>query len=309
MTSIGEAGGPDGAQAEAVLASYAGTSVEAEVVVSMGFENAENSRGRFDLGTEVADSAGIVEAVLGLSEDAIVTCDRQARLTSWNPAAERLFGLTVREALRREFDGLFVEVARAEVRSVMAAAQAGDYIRRFESEGRRPDGLPVPVSMSLCPLELADAGVAGVLVIVRDVTEQRLAQAALADVEARLEEAEALSHVGSWMWDVRTGAVQWSGELHRIIGVGPHEFDGTLAAHLAQVHPADRPGLAAAMEQAVEAAKPFGLDCRIRPPGGKVRVVHLQARPTVGSEGKAIGLQGVGYEVPEPIGGQGRSTA
>lgn len=63
--------------------------------------------------------------------------------------------------------------------------------------------------------------------VVRDITEQRLARAILAEVEFRLREGEALSHIGSWLWDLRTGAVQWSTEFHRIHGVDPFDFDGT----------------------------------------------------------------------------------
>ena len=75
-------------------------------------------------------------------------------------------------------------------------------------------------------------GCCGIVGVARDITEQRLAQAALAETEARLREAEALAHVGRWLWDVGSGAVQWSEELHRIHGIDPRDFDGTLEAHL-----------------------------------------------------------------------------
>jgi len=292
---------------------YPWASVETGVVMSMVVEGAEDWLDW--LGHASSMSVALVEAILQMSDDAIVTCDGAGCLTSWSPAAERLFGLASSEALGRHFDGLFLEDARPDVGAVVAAALAGDCIRRFECEGLRPDGMPVPVAVSLCPLALVgdDQAVgddpAGVVMIVRDVTEQRLAQAALAEVEAHLEEAEALSHVGSWLWDVRTGAVQWSGELHRIMGIDPLEFDGTLAAHLALVHPEERQMVAAAMKEAVEAVKPFGVDCRIRLPDGGVRVVHFQARPTIGSKGVAIGLRGLGYEVSGPTADRDRSTA
>ena len=47
-----------------------------------------------------------------------------------------------------------------------------------------------------------------------------------------MEEGEALAHIGSWLWDLRTGAVQWSAEFHRIHGVDPLDFDGTFESHL-----------------------------------------------------------------------------
>ena len=98
--------------------------------------------------------------------------------------------------------------------------------------------------MPIVAVGLARARRAGAFIgavgVAQDLTETRLAQAALAEVEAALPGREALAHVGRWLWDVGTDAVQWSDELHRIHGVDPLDFDGTLDAHLAWSHPDDR---------------------------------------------------------------------
>ncbi len=139
--------------------------------------------------------------------------------------------------MARPLDVLFPEHLCDEVQAVIATVIAGDRIRHFETEVLRPDGMPLPVSLSLCPvLDPEDAPI-GVVVIVRDVTEQHLAQATLAEVDARMEEGEALAHVGSWLWDLRTGVVQWSNEFHRIHGVDPLDFDGTFESYLGLIHP------------------------------------------------------------------------
>ena len=100
--------------------------------------------------------------------------------------------------------------------------------------------MPQPVSLSLCSVLDKRGSNVGAVVIVRDVTEQHLAQATLAEVDARMVEGETLAHIGSWLWDLRTGAVQWSAEFHRIHGVDPLDFDGTFESYLALVHPDDR---------------------------------------------------------------------
>src|SRR5439155_17093174 len=51
------------------------------------------------------------EALLDVSPTAIVTLDKEGRITSWNPAAERMFGFTPEEAIGKEIDDL---VARSE---------------------------------------------------------------------------------------------------------------------------------------------------------------------------------------------------
>ena len=170
--------------------------------------------------------------------------------------------------------------------------------------------MPVPVSMSMRPV-LAGSDL---LVIARDITEQRLAQATLAEVETRLEAGEALAHMGSWLWDVRTGTVQLSAEFYRIHGIQPLEFDGTFDSYLGLVAPLDRERVRAAMRGSVASGHPFEDTYRVVRPDGQVRVVQVRAQPTLGSAGAAMGLRGIGHDVtersgtPEPGAGTGQEA-
>src|SRR5580698_9845015 len=181
----------------------------------------------------------IVGAVVEMSDDAIFTCNSDGMVTSWSATAERLFGFAAEEVLDEPLEALFPDHLSSEVQTVIATVLAGDRIRHFETEVVRPDGMPLPVSLSLCPLLDESKSPIGSVVIARDVTEQRLTQATLAEVEARMEEGEALAHIGSWLWDVRTGVVQWSSEFHRIHDVDPLNFGGTLESYLELIHDAD----------------------------------------------------------------------
>jgi PAS domain-containing protein len=78
-----------------------------------------------------------------------------------------------------------------------------------------------------------------------------------------LDEAEGLAHVGSWLLDVRTRAVQWSAEFHKIHGIDPLDFRGTLEAHLELIHPEDRDSVRAAMEHSVALGRPFRREYRV----------------------------------------------
>ncbi len=186
--------------------------------------------------------------------------------------------------------------------SVLEAVAAGDAVRRFESELVRCDGMPLAISLTACPV-LGDAEPVGAILVARDITEQRLDQAALAEVEARVREGEALAHVGSWLWDVRTGAVQWSDECHRIHGVDPLAFDGTFEFHLRCVHPDDRVGVRAAMDAAVAQRHAFDAEYRVVRPDGDVRFLHARAQPALGSAGTVLGLRGIAQDVTELSGG------
>lgn len=244
----------------------------------------------------------LLATVIEMSDDAIFTCDAEGRVTSWSAPAGRLCGSLADDVLDRPLTGLFPAHLRDEVQRSIATVLTGDRIRNFETEILRPDGMPVPVSLSLSPLLDIDKVTVGAVVLARDTTEQHLAQATLAEIDARMEEGEALAHIGSWLWDLRTGAVQWSAEFHRIHGVDPLDFDGTFESHLGLIHPEDRDDVRAAMVASVELGRQFNGEYRVVRPDHEVHLVQVRAQPTFGSTGKALGLRGIGQDVTSSAG-------
>ncbi len=243
--------------------------------------------------------ASVLDAVLETSNDAVFVQRADATITSWNPAAERLFGCAAGAVLGRSCIDLFSAHLRADVEQLFAAALAGDRIAHYESEVVRDDGMPVPISLSLTPVSDGSGGAAALVLIARDITEQRLAQASLAEIDARVRESEALAHVGSWLWDLRTGAVQWSHEFHRIHGIDPLDFGGTLDAHVEAIHADDRSRVRTKMEAAVALSRAFEDEYRVVRPDREVRDVYVRAHPAAGSAGSVVGLRGIGQDVTD----------
>jgi PAS domain-containing protein len=154
------------------------------------------------------------------------------------------------------------------------------------------------VSLSVSPLFDRAGRPAGSVSVAQDITEKRLAQASLAEVEARLREGEALAHVGRWLWDVGTGTVQWSEEFHRLHRVDPLAFAGTFDAYMACIDRADRDRIAAAMGDAVASGRPFEDEYRVAG-GGVGRRIYARAEPMVDSSGVVVGLRGIGHDVTD----------
>ncbi len=252
--------------------------------------------------TEPARSAAelrprVLEAVVDISDDAVFSLDTEGHITSWNRSAERIFGHREAEIVGRDLAVLFPPHLRHDVAAVFETVSAGDRVSHFETEIERSDGMLSPISLSACRILAGDATVVALAVVARDITEQVLAQATLAEVESRVRESEALAHVGGWLWDVHSGAVQWTDELHRIHGVEPRDFEGTLDAHLAPVHDDDRDVVRAAMEASVESGRRFEQEYRVRRPSGELRWLHASATATVGSAGTVVGLRGIAQDL------------
>jgi len=234
---------------------------------------------------------GYLAAIVQSCNDAIYSVDRNGDIRAWNPAARALFGYDATEVLGWRSTRLFPEDRWADQEVVLRRVLGGEVLGHVETDVLRADGASVPALLTVSPIRDLQARVIGASVIARDVTEQRLALATLADSEQRLRESEALAHVGSWVVDLATGVVQWSEELHRIHGVHPDEFEGTLDAALAFVHPDDRP--------AALPAAPREAEFRIVRRDGTVRWLFSRGQHVLDGRSAVIGMRGICQDVTE----------
>ena len=116
------------------------------------------------------------------------------------------------------------------------------------------------------------------LATLRAAAARNEAEAALRRNEALLGRAEALAHVGSWEWDMRTQALQWSEETYRIQGFDPYEVEPETGLAMERTHPEDRAALKAKLDDVVNGeALSSELDYRILLPDGEIRWVHTKA--------------------------------
>lgn len=227
-----------------------------------------------------------------LSALALFSQDSDGRIVRWNRGAERIFGYSEDEIVGEALTSIAPSHLQADLDVVEERVAAGERIDRVFTEIQRKDGMPVPIALSVAPVFDSMGAVVGAMGVAQELTETRLAQAALAEVEQRFGEWEALAHVGRWLWDVGTDAVQWSDELHRMHGIDPLEFEGTLTAHLSVVHPDDRDRVRSLMEGAVATSQPFEDEYRLADEAATCWF-EMRAEPAVGSSGDVIGLRGV----------------
>ncbi len=122
---------------------------------------------------------------------------------------------------------------------------------------------------------------------------------ALASSEARLREAQALTHMGSWELDVATQTVTWSTEVFHVFGLDPAQSAPTLAENEQQYHPEDRPRLRRILSEAIASGQPFRFQARIVRPDGSIRHVEARGRARQSSNGVVSRLFGTVQDITD----------
>ncbi len=115
-------------------------------------------------------------AVVSSSSDAIMSIDRQRRISSWNLGAERLLGYSEEEAVGRPVADLIPSHRLGEFEEVMEKIAAGEGPPPWETERQRKDGSLAEVELTVSPLRDARGRISGATAILRDVSERREAE-------------------------------------------------------------------------------------------------------------------------------------
>jgi PAS domain S-box-containing protein len=102
----------------------------------------------------------------------------------------------------------------------------------------------------------------------------KLSEAHLAESNAKLEEAQRITHVGYWERDLATDRITWSDETYRIFGLRPQEYPIDLAALRQKIHPEDWEYVFRALDEALGGGTRYDKEYRLLRPTGEVRIVH-----------------------------------
>ncbi|MGH3022619.1 MAG: MASE1 domain-containing protein [Gaiellaceae bacterium] len=136
------------------------------------------------------------------------------------------------------------------------------------------------------------------LVVGAALAEREADRASLLETASRLQEAQAIAHIGSWEWDFRRDAVSWSEELYGIFGLSPASGPGTYAGYLERVHPDDRAFVQQAVAEARAELRPFAFEHRILRPDGAERVVSSSGRVSFAGD-EPVAMVGTAQDVTE----------
>jgi PAS domain S-box-containing protein len=145
---------------------------------------------------EAEQTRGLLAAIVQSSNDAIVSKRLDGTVTSWNGAAERLFGYSAEEAVGQPISILIPADRLDEERTFLDRIAKRERINHYETIRRCKDGSLVSVSVSIAPMLDFSGKVVGASKTARDLTAQRKAEGALRHTEEQLRQAHKMEAVG-----------------------------------------------------------------------------------------------------------------
>ncbi|HXS28638.1 MAG TPA: ATP-binding protein [Steroidobacteraceae bacterium] len=132
----------------------------------------------------VPQPAELLAAIIASSEDAIASKTLQGIVTSWNTAAERLFGFAAHEMIGQSIRRVIPPELHPEEDRILEEIRAGHRIERYETVRLRKDGSRIHISLTVSPILDSAGRIVGAAKIAHDITRLH---ALMSDRETLLE--------------------------------------------------------------------------------------------------------------------------
>jgi PAS domain S-box-containing protein len=132
----------------------------------------------------------LLAAIVDSTDDAVISKSLDGVITSWNKAAEHMFGYTAQEAVGRHITLIIPEDRLDEETGILGRLKRGEPIDHFHTIRKHKEGRLLDISLTISPVKNMAGSVIGASKIARDITEQKRADQALRDSEDRFRNSE-----------------------------------------------------------------------------------------------------------------------
>jgi two-component system, cell cycle sensor histidine kinase and response regulator CckA len=174
-------------------------------------------------------------AIVASSGDAIVGKQLDGTVTSWNDAAEQIFGYTAEEMIGQSIYRLIPSELHHVERDALRRVTRGEAVEFTETERVRKDGRRISIALTLSPIRDAAGDVVGASSIKRDITGQKQTEAALAEANIKNRDlAQALDTAQAIVRELDGRIIYWSNGSTRLYGWTAEEAVGRVSHELLQ---------------------------------------------------------------------------
>ena len=134
---------------------------------------------------------------------------------------------------------------------------------------------------------------------VMDVTERHMMMQKLEETIELHKQAQALTHIGNWSWDIPNNKIEWSDEMYRIYGIEPQSEEIHFERFIGLVHPDDRERRVDEINRALATLVADDYVLQIQWDDGTIRILQGRGELIVDEFNKPIKLTGTCQDVTE----------
>src|SRR5215208_6924434 len=124
---------------------------------------------------KVERARALQAAIVESSSEAVIGKTLEGTVTSWNAAAERMYGYAAEEAVGRHISFIVPGELQADLEEILSRLGRGERVERAETVRLRKDGSRLDVSLIVSPIRDEAGRVVGASTVARDITAQKRA--------------------------------------------------------------------------------------------------------------------------------------
>ncbi len=251
------------------------------------------------------DSEERYRTLINTMSEGIVLQDRDGAIRAWNPAAERILGLSAEEIEgRKSQDARWHSIYEdgssfpGDNHPAMVALKTGEAQSNVVMGVHKPDGSLRWILINSQPIFGADheRPVAAVTTFT-DITGRKQSEEDLRKVTERLQLATEAGEIGIWDFDAENNRMLWDLQMYALYGVDAATITPSIAFWSTCIHPDDLAQTHADTEAAIRGEQPYDTEFRIVKPDGATRHIRAKANIYRNQKGTAQRIVGVNFDV------------
>ena len=238
---------------------------------------------------------GLLKSIIESSHDAIISKSMDGIVTSWNSAAENIFGYSAKEMIGEPMLKVFPQDRHDEESVLLSKIAHGDKVENFHTVRQRKDGTLIHVSASLSPLYNDNGDIIGISKIAHDITEE-VEHDQLNKIYHAIIESSDDAIIGKTLDGIVTS---WNTSAERIFGYSAEEMIGQ---PMIKIFPKERIAEEKMILEKIAQGKKvdhFKTE-RLRKDGQSI-FISATISPILDIDGKVIGVSKIARDITQEV--------
>jgi PAS domain S-box-containing protein len=239
----------------------------------------------------------LLASIVNSSDDAIIAKTLDGTITSWNRAAEQIYGYSEKEILGKPIALLLHSDRPDEMTVILEKIRSGERVEHYETVRVRKDGKTISVSLTVSPIFNDDGEMIGVSSIARDITERKRANEQLQTQTSLLASIVNSSDDAIIAKTLDGTITSWNRAAEQIYGYAEHEILGKPISIL--LH-SDRPDEMTVMLEKIRGGQRVEHYETIRVRKDRKTIsVSLTVSPILDDSGEMVGVSSIARDITE----------